>query len=144
VGGQYFGRRKTRLCTLPISNPLCLVHKRRRRRFLHLSLTVTGVHSRDHCGLVRAGCAFLLHVCEDETQLHAQIFSPSQVFTSSSEDDCHTNFLSLLLRQSQLSKHFAIFLFFIYGLRVETNIFIFAKICLRKYTFPQAKLLSYL
>jgi hypothetical protein len=23
VGGQYFGRRKTQLCTLPISNPLC-------------------------------------------------------------------------------------------------------------------------
>jgi hypothetical protein len=22
-GGQYFGRRKTQLCTLPISNPLC-------------------------------------------------------------------------------------------------------------------------
>jgi len=33
------------------------------------------VHQRDHCGLVRAGCAFLLHVCEDETQLHAQMFS---------------------------------------------------------------------
>ncbi len=64
----------------------------------HLSATVTGVHSRDHCGLVRAGCAFLLHVCEDETQLHAQIFSPSQVFSSSSKDDCCQNFLSLLLR----------------------------------------------
>jgi hypothetical protein len=25
VGGQYFGRRKTQLCTLPISNPLCSV-----------------------------------------------------------------------------------------------------------------------
>jgi hypothetical protein len=24
VGGQYFGRRKTQLCTLPISNPLCI------------------------------------------------------------------------------------------------------------------------
>ena len=34
------------------------------------------VHSRDHCGLLRAGCAFLLHVCEDETQLHSQMFSP--------------------------------------------------------------------
>jgi len=34
------------------------------------------VHNRDHCGLLRAGCAFLLHVCEDETQLHAQIFGP--------------------------------------------------------------------
>lgn len=35
------------------------------------------VHHRDHCGLVRAGCAFLLHVCEDEQQLHSQFFSPS-------------------------------------------------------------------
>jgi hypothetical protein len=25
VGGQYFGRRKTQLCILPISNPLCSV-----------------------------------------------------------------------------------------------------------------------
>lgn len=32
------------------------------------------VHTRDHTGLVRAGCAFLLHVCEDESQLHAQFF----------------------------------------------------------------------
>ncbi len=24
VGGQYFGRRMTQLCALPISNPLCL------------------------------------------------------------------------------------------------------------------------
>jgi hypothetical protein len=24
VGGQYFGSRNTQLCTLPISNPLCL------------------------------------------------------------------------------------------------------------------------
>lgn len=35
------------------------------------------VHKRDHCGLVRAGCAFLLHVCEDEQQLHAQFFTPA-------------------------------------------------------------------
>jgi len=33
------------------------------------------VHTRDHTGLVRAGCAFLLHVCEDEFQLHCQFFS---------------------------------------------------------------------
>ena len=32
------------------------------------------VHTRDHTGLVRAGCAFLLHVCEDEFQLHCQFF----------------------------------------------------------------------
>ncbi len=31
-------------------------------------------YRRDHCGLVRAGCAFLLHVCEDEYQLFHQFF----------------------------------------------------------------------
>ena len=31
-------------------------------------------HKRDHCGLVRAGCAFLLHICEDEYQLFHQFF----------------------------------------------------------------------
>ena len=33
------------------------------------------VHTRDHTGLLRAGCAFLLHVCEDEHQLYGQFFS---------------------------------------------------------------------
>ena len=31
-------------------------------------------HKRDHCGLVRAGCAFLLHVCEDEYNLYHHFF----------------------------------------------------------------------
>jgi len=29
----------------------------------------------DHCAMVRAGCAFLLHVCQDEHQLFSQFFS---------------------------------------------------------------------
>ncbi len=38
-------------------------------------------HRRDHCGLVRSTCAFLLHVCEDEYQLYRQFFySDSQQF----------------------------------------------------------------
>jgi len=41
----------------------------------HAVAQLLTVHNRDHCGLLRAGCAFLLHVCEDETQLHAQMFS---------------------------------------------------------------------
>ncbi|XP_054719988.1 conserved oligomeric Golgi complex subunit 3-like [Uloborus diversus] len=32
-------------------------------------------HKKDHCSLVRSGCAFLLHVCEDENQLFQQFFS---------------------------------------------------------------------
>ncbi len=35
-------------------------------------------YKRDHCGLVRAGCAFLLHVCEDEYQLFKQFFSTAE------------------------------------------------------------------
>ena len=38
-------------------------------------------HRRDHCGLVRSTCAFLLHVCEDEYQLYRQFFhTDSQQF----------------------------------------------------------------
>ena len=36
------------------------------------------VPTRDHTRLVRAGCAFLLHVCEDEYQLHSLFFSEEE------------------------------------------------------------------
>ncbi|XP_023321299.1 conserved oligomeric Golgi complex subunit 3 [Eurytemora carolleeae] len=55
-----------------------------------------GVHQRDHCGLVRAGCAFLLHVCEDETQLHAQMFSA--VNTAEEAEDPRPELSSFLER----------------------------------------------
>ncbi|EEC11873.1 hypothetical protein IscW_ISCW008817 [Ixodes scapularis] len=32
-------------------------------------------HQRDHCSLVRSGCAFLVHLCEDEHQLYMQFFT---------------------------------------------------------------------
>ncbi|XP_033638194.1 conserved oligomeric Golgi complex subunit 3-like isoform X2 [Asterias rubens] len=32
-------------------------------------------HIRDHCALVRSGCAFMVHVCEDEYQLFFHFFS---------------------------------------------------------------------
>ncbi|XP_033099795.1 conserved oligomeric Golgi complex subunit 3-like [Anneissia japonica] len=32
-------------------------------------------HVRDHCALVRSGCAFMIHVCEDEYQLFFHFFS---------------------------------------------------------------------
>ena len=31
-----------------------------------------------HTGLASAGCAFLLHVCEDKYQLHSLIFSEGE------------------------------------------------------------------
>ena len=36
---------------------------------------LAGKHARDHCALVRSGCAFMVHVCEDEYQLFTQFFS---------------------------------------------------------------------
>uniref|UniRef100_A0A6A7G0E7 Conserved oligomeric Golgi complex subunit 3 n=3 Tax=Hirondellea gigas TaxID=1518452 RepID=A0A6A7G0E7_9CRUS len=32
-------------------------------------------YRKDHCSLVRSGCAFLVHVCEDEHSLYSQFFS---------------------------------------------------------------------
>ncbi|KAK0059752.1 conserved oligomeric Golgi complex subunit 3-like isoform X1 [Biomphalaria pfeifferi] len=32
-------------------------------------------HVRDHCALMRSGCAFMVHVCEDEYQLYFNFFS---------------------------------------------------------------------
>ncbi|KAL4220407.1 Golgi transport complex subunit 3 [Mactra antiquata] len=32
-------------------------------------------HVRDHCSLMRSGCAFMVHVCEDEYQLYLNFFS---------------------------------------------------------------------
>ncbi|XP_037284868.2 conserved oligomeric Golgi complex subunit 3 isoform X2 [Rhipicephalus microplus] len=36
---------------------------------------LAATHQRDHCALVRSGCAFLVHLCEDEHQLYMQFFS---------------------------------------------------------------------
>ncbi|XP_077554461.1 conserved oligomeric Golgi complex subunit 3 [Haemaphysalis longicornis] len=36
---------------------------------------LAATHQRDHCALVRSGCAFLVHLCEDEHQLYAQFFT---------------------------------------------------------------------
>uniref|UniRef100_A0A8C5IC72 Conserved oligomeric Golgi complex subunit 3 n=1 Tax=Gouania willdenowi TaxID=441366 RepID=A0A8C5IC72_GOUWI len=32
-------------------------------------------NSKDHCALVRSGCAFMVHVCQDEHQLYNEFFS---------------------------------------------------------------------
>ncbi|KAH7966981.1 hypothetical protein HPB49_021151 [Dermacentor silvarum] len=36
---------------------------------------LAAAHQRDHCSLVRSGCAFLVHLCEDEHQLYMQFFT---------------------------------------------------------------------
>ncbi|XP_076026069.1 conserved oligomeric Golgi complex subunit 3 [Genypterus blacodes] len=36
---------------------------------------LTNQNSKDHCALVRSGCAFMIHVCQDEHQLFQEFFS---------------------------------------------------------------------
>ncbi|TKS67146.1 Conserved oligomeric [Collichthys lucidus] len=36
---------------------------------------LTNQNSKDHCALVRSGCAFMVHVCQDEHQLFNEFFS---------------------------------------------------------------------
>uniref|UniRef100_A0A672JQ52 Conserved oligomeric Golgi complex subunit 3 n=1 Tax=Salarias fasciatus TaxID=181472 RepID=A0A672JQ52_SALFA len=40
---------------------------------------LTNQNSKDHCALVRSGCAFMVHVCQDEHQLYNEFFTkPTQ------------------------------------------------------------------
>ncbi|XP_022521365.2 conserved oligomeric Golgi complex subunit 3 isoform X1 [Astyanax mexicanus] len=36
---------------------------------------LTSQSNKDHCALVRSGCAFMAHVCQDENQLYSEFFS---------------------------------------------------------------------
>ena len=59
---------------------LVWVEKRRTVYFTGASVSravteLASRHARDHCALVRSGCAFMVHVCEDEYQLYTQFFS---------------------------------------------------------------------
>ncbi|CAH2224041.1 conserved oligomeric Golgi complex subunit 3 isoform X1 [Pelobates cultripes] len=36
---------------------------------------LTSQNTRDHCALVRSGCAFMVHVCQDEHQLYNEFFT---------------------------------------------------------------------
>ncbi|MCI4377991.1 hypothetical protein PGIGA_G00209910 [Pangasianodon gigas] len=40
---------------------------------------LTGQNNKDHCALVRSGCAFMVHVCQDEHQLYNEFFSKPTV-----------------------------------------------------------------
>ncbi|TNN04252.1 hypothetical protein fugu_001281 [Takifugu bimaculatus] len=51
-----------------------------REQLLRPSITstitdLTNQNSKDHCALVRSGCAFMVHVCQDEHQLYHEFFS---------------------------------------------------------------------
>uniref|UniRef100_A0AAQ6IGY3 Conserved oligomeric Golgi complex subunit 3 n=1 Tax=Anabas testudineus TaxID=64144 RepID=A0AAQ6IGY3_ANATE len=51
-----------------------------REQLLNPSITstitdLTNQNSKDHCALVRSGCAFMVHVCQDEHQLYNEFFS---------------------------------------------------------------------
>uniref|UniRef100_A0AAY4DLH0 Conserved oligomeric Golgi complex subunit 3 n=1 Tax=Denticeps clupeoides TaxID=299321 RepID=A0AAY4DLH0_9TELE len=51
-----------------------------RERLLSPSITstitdLTNQNNKDHCALVRSGCAFMVHVCQDEHQLYNEFFS---------------------------------------------------------------------
>lgn len=37
------------------------------------------INKQDHCALVRSGCAFMVHVCEDEHQLYGHFFTTPSV-----------------------------------------------------------------
>lgn len=54
------------------------------------------VHTRDHTGLLRAGCAFLLHVCEDEHQLYKQFFTDPGPGEDGAADNQLDDFLETL------------------------------------------------
>ncbi|KAK2152577.1 hypothetical protein LSH36_325g04065 [Paralvinella palmiformis] len=66
------------------------------QRMALLSPSVSGAvmdlakkHVRDHCALVRSGCAFMVHVCEDEHQLFFNFFSkPTSLLDSTLEALC--------------------------------------------------------
>ncbi|BFZ06191.1 hypothetical protein BsWGS_09229 [Bradybaena similaris] len=48
-------------------------------------------HMRDHCALMRSGCAFMVHVCEDEYQLYFNFFSkPTPLLDTMLERICNS------------------------------------------------------
>ncbi|XP_039203573.1 conserved oligomeric Golgi complex subunit 3 isoform X1 [Crotalus tigris] len=57
---------------------LCYLHQREQLLGPSITSTVTELtnrNNRDHCALVRSGCAFMAHVCQDEHQLFDEFFT---------------------------------------------------------------------
>ncbi|CAF3827309.1 unnamed protein product [Rotaria magnacalcarata] len=61
----------------------CYAHERRMLLAASVQSAIQDLaikHERDMCTLVRGGCAFLLHLCQDEYQLFYQFFSKHSVY----------------------------------------------------------------
>ncbi|XP_077473160.1 conserved oligomeric Golgi complex subunit 3 [Stigmatopora argus] len=56
----------------------CYLDQREQLLSPSITSTITDLaqqNSKDHCALVRSGCAFMVHVCQDEHQLYNEFFS---------------------------------------------------------------------
>uniref|UniRef100_A0A3P9A7Z8 Conserved oligomeric Golgi complex subunit 3 n=1 Tax=Esox lucius TaxID=8010 RepID=A0A3P9A7Z8_ESOLU len=56
----------------------CYLDQRQQLLSPSITCTITDLTSqnyKDHCALVRSGCAFMVHVCQDEHQLYNEFFS---------------------------------------------------------------------
>ncbi|XP_044140004.1 conserved oligomeric Golgi complex subunit 3 isoform X2 [Bufo gargarizans] len=56
----------------------CYLEQRENLLSPSITTTITDLTShnnRDHCALVRSGCAFMVHVCQDEYQLYNEFFT---------------------------------------------------------------------
>ncbi|XP_037095079.1 conserved oligomeric Golgi complex subunit 3 isoform X1 [Syngnathus acus] len=56
----------------------CYLDQREQLLTPSIASTITDLaqqNSKDHCALVRSGCAFMVHVCQDEHQLYNEFFS---------------------------------------------------------------------
>ncbi|XP_077436010.1 conserved oligomeric Golgi complex subunit 3 isoform X2 [Vanacampus margaritifer] len=56
----------------------CYLDQREQLLTPSITSTITDLtqqNSKDHCALVRSGCAFMVHVCQDEHQLYNEFFS---------------------------------------------------------------------
>ncbi|XP_061698411.1 conserved oligomeric Golgi complex subunit 3 [Syngnathoides biaculeatus] len=56
----------------------CYLDQREQLLSPSITSTITDLtqqNSKDHCALVRSGCAFMVHVCQDEHQLYNDFFS---------------------------------------------------------------------
>lgn len=70
----------------------CYVQQRRSFIFTSVNTAINELaqkHQRDTCSLVRSSCSFMIHLCQDETQLYDQFFGkPSDIFEKFLDELC--------------------------------------------------------